>query len=85
MTSRKVISSGRPPFERQHVDAEARLQRGVAIELVQDDVGLGVALQFDDDAHAVAVALVAQLGDALDQSFRARISAMRSTSFALLT
>ncbi len=39
----------------------------MAIELVQHDVGLGVALQLDDDAHAVAVALVAQIGDALDQ------------------
>ena len=58
----------RPPaVQRQHVDAEAGLQRGVAIELVQHDVGIGVALQFDDEAHAVAVALVAHVGDALDE------------------
>ena len=41
----------------------------MAVELVEDDVGFGVALQFDDDAHPVAVALVAQLGNAFDQLF----------------
>ncbi len=62
------VHQHRPPaVERQHVDAEARLQRRVAVELVEDDVGHGVALQLDDDAHAVAVALVAQVGDALDE------------------
>src|SRR5260221_4893811 len=53
--------------ECQHVDAEAGLQRRMAEELVQHDVGRSVALQLDDDAHALAVALVAQVGDALDQ------------------
>ncbi len=53
--------------QRQHVDAEAGLQRRVAVELVEHDIGRGVALQLDDHAHAVAVALVAQIGDALDQ------------------
>ena len=52
--------------ERQRVDAEDGLQRREAIELVQHDVGHGVALQLDHQAHAVAVALVAHLGDALD-------------------
>ena len=52
--------------ERQRIDAEVGLQRRVAIELVQHDVGHGVALQLDHQAHAVAVALVAHLGDALD-------------------
>ena len=58
---------GPAAVQRQHVDAEAGLQRGVAVELVQHDVGIGVALQFDDEAHAVAVALVAHVGDALDE------------------
>ena len=53
----------------QHVDAKAGLQRGVAVELVEHDVGLGIALQFDDDPHPVAVALVAQFGDPVDQLF----------------
>ena len=39
----------------------------MAVELVKDDVGLGVALQFDDDAQSLAVAFVAQIGNALDQ------------------
>ena len=56
-----------PAGERQHVDAEARLQRRELVELVQHDVGDGIALQLDDDADAVAIALVAELGNAVDQ------------------
>ena len=52
--------------QRDHVGAEARLHRGEAPELVEHDVGDRVALQLDDDAHAVAVGFVAQVGDALD-------------------
>ena len=52
--------------QRDHVGAEARLQRGEAPELVEHHVGDRVALDLDDDAHAVAVGLVAQIGDALD-------------------
>ena len=57
--------------QRDHVDAEAGLQRRELEELVEHDVGVGVALELDDDAHAVAVALVAQVGDALDAASRA--------------
>ena len=64
--SLRPSSSGRPPFSATHVDAEARLQRREAVELVQHHVGDGVALELDDDAHAVAVAFVADVGDALD-------------------
>ena len=53
--------------ERQRVDTEAGLQRREAIELVEHDVGHRIALQLDDDANAVAVGLVAQVRDALDQ------------------
>ena len=60
---------GAAGVDRQHVDAKAGLQRRVAEQLVQDDVGIRVALQFDDEPHAVAVALVAQFGDALDELF----------------
>ena len=60
---------GPPLIEGEHVHAEGRLQRRVAIELVQDDVGGGVALEVDDHAHAVPVALVPQVGDALDPLF----------------
>ncbi len=35
-------------------------------EAVQDDLGVRIALYLDDYAHAVAVGLVAQVGDALD-------------------
>ena len=55
-----------PAVERHRVDAEARLQRREAIELVEHDVALGVALELDHHAIAVAVGLVAQVGDAVD-------------------
>jgi hypothetical protein len=52
--------------QRHHVAAEGGLQRRVAVELVQDDIGIGIALQLDDDAVALAVGFVAQVGNALD-------------------
>ena len=55
--------------ERQHVGAERGLQIGVAPQLIEDDVGDGIALQFDDDAHAFAVRLVPDVGNALDPLF----------------
>ena len=66
MMSRSGIISRPAAVQRQHVDAEAGLQRRVAVELVEHDVGHGVALDLDDDAHAVAVGFVAEIGDAFD-------------------
>ena len=57
---------GPAAIQGNHVGAEGRLQRREAVELVQDDVGRRIALQLDDDAVAVAVTLVANVGDALD-------------------
>ena len=51
--------------DRQHVGAEAGLQLGVLVEVVQHHLGDGVALDLDDDAHADPVAaLVFDVGDA---------------------
>ena len=52
--------------ERQHVDAEGRLQLGEAEELVEHHLRRRVALEFDDDAHALAIALVPHVGNTLD-------------------
>src|SRR3546814_2123527 len=57
---------GAAAADREHVGGEARLRRGVAPELVEHDLGGRVALQFDDDAHALAVRFVADVGDAFD-------------------
>ena len=57
---------GPTAVQRHHVGAEARLQRRIAVELVQHHVRHGVALDLDDDAHAVAIGFVAQIRDALD-------------------
>ena len=50
---------------------EGFLHLGVLVELVEDDLVLGAALEADDDAHAVAVGLVAELvaGDVGDDAF----------------
>src|SRR5258706_3207314 len=50
----------------QQDHAEAFLHGGVLVELVEDDLRLGSALEFDDDAHAIAIAFVAQVGDVFD-------------------
>ena len=52
--------------ERQHDHAEGGLHRGVLVELVQHHARDRVALELDDDPHAVPVGLVAQAADALD-------------------
>src|SRR5208337_2593048 len=46
--------------------AETLLHRGVLEELIEYDLRLGAALKFDDDAHTVAVALVANIADVVD-------------------
>ena len=51
--------------ERNQVHPEALLHLGVLVEVVEDDLGHGLALQLDHYAHAVAVRLVAQIGDVL--------------------
>ena len=52
--------------QRQHVHVEGELHRRVLEQVVEDLVRVGVALELDVDAHAVAVGLVAQVADALD-------------------
>ena len=49
--------------ERDRVHAERRLHRRVLVELVEHDLRERVALELDHEAHAVAVGLVAQVGD----------------------
>src|ERR1700733_10819594 len=44
----------------------AVLHGGVFVELVETDLGLGAALEFDYDAHAVAIAFVADVGNVFD-------------------
>ena len=53
--------------DRQHDDAEGLLQLRVLVEVVEDDLADFAALQLDDHAHAVAIRLVAEVGDALDR------------------
>ena len=49
--------------QRDHVHPERALQRRVLEELVQDDLGDGVALELDRDAGAAAVGVVVDVGD----------------------
>ena len=53
----------------QHDDAHGVLQLGVLVQLVQDDLCVGVLAHIHHDAHALAVGLIVQAGDALDALF----------------
>ena len=55
--------------DRQQDDAEVDLHLRVLVQVVEDDFGLLAALQLEHDAHAVAVALVADFGDAFELLF----------------
>src|SRR5260370_40892551 len=50
----------------QQDHAEGFLHLGVLEEIVEDELGFLAALDFDDDAHAFAVGLVADIADAVD-------------------
>ena len=50
----------------QHDHAEIHLHLRVLIQIIQDNFGLFAALQLNDNAHAVAIALVTNVGDAFD-------------------
>ena len=60
---------GATAVQRQHVAGKVRLHGREAEQLVQHDLGGGIALEFDDDAHAVAVGFVLHVGDAFDPLF----------------
>ena len=52
--------------QRQHIDGEGGLQLGLGKQAVQHHLRIGVALQLDDQAHAVAVGLIPDGGDAVN-------------------
>ena len=60
------MTFGAPFVERQHDHAEGGLHRGVLVQLVQHHVGNRVALELDDDPHAVLVGLVVDAADPLE-------------------
>ena len=61
------IELQRPPADERHqVDPIAHLQGRVPEQLIEHDVRIGLALQLDHHPGAVAIRLVAHLGDPLD-------------------
>ena len=63
---REVQRARHAVHEGQHVDAEARLQRGLLVEVVQHDVGVGVALQVDDQRRLLVGRRIAHPTDAVE-------------------
>ena len=53
----------------QHDDTYGILQLSVLIQLIQDDLGVGILAHVNDDAHTLAVGLIVQIADALDPLF----------------
>ena len=58
--------AGLAAHDRQQDHAERLLHLGVLEEIVQDELRFFAALQLDDNAHAIAVALVADVSNAFD-------------------
>ncbi len=69
----------------QHDNAHGILQLGVLVQLVQDDLRVGVLAHIHHDPHTLAVGLIVQAGDALNTLFSLTRSAMFSMRRALLT
>ena len=57
---------GHAVFQRQHNDADGILQLSKAVQLVQHHLRIGAHLQVNDDAHALAVAFIIDVADAVD-------------------
>ncbi len=55
-----------PVDQRKHDDAEGGLHLRVLVEIVQHNLGVCIALQVDDNPQAVAVGLIADVGDILE-------------------
>src|SRR5206468_8475971 len=53
----------------EHDDAEAGLQRCVLVKVVEYHLWHFAAFQFDDDTHALAIGLVAKIGDSFNRFF----------------
>ena len=62
----QVERAGHAVDQRQHVDAEARLQRRLLEEVVEHHVGVGVALELNDELRLLVGRGVAQLADAVE-------------------
>ena len=65
----EVERAGLAVDQREHDRAEGILQLRVLVEVVENDGGVNVLLQLDHDAHALTVALIADIGDALNALF----------------
>ena len=57
---------GLPIDDREIDDAKRRLHCRQLVQIVQDDQTLLAALQLDDDAHALTIALIANVADAFE-------------------
>ena len=63
----EVERAGHAVDQRHHVDGEARLQLRVLEQVVEHHVGVGVALELDDEAGACLLRrLVVDVGDAVE-------------------
>ena len=54
---------GFPVHQGEHIRPEVGLDGGLLVKVVEDDAGIGIALEFDDDAHPVAIAFISDIGN----------------------
>ena len=50
-------------YQRQHVGIKIILKRRQFKEIIEHNLRVGIAAQFDDNAHAIAVAFIADIGN----------------------
>ena len=62
----EVEEHGASLDQRDVVDTEARLELGQFEEFVEDDLGVVLSFDIDDDSHALTVGLVVDVGNALN-------------------
>src|SRR5436853_82060 len=62
----KIQRSRLAVYDREIDDAEALLHRREFVEIIEHDVGYGIALQFQDDPHAFSIRFIAQVRNAFE-------------------
>ena len=53
----------------QHNDADSVLQLGIGIQLIEHQLGVGIAFELDDNLHALAAGVVADVANLVDLLF----------------
>ena len=69
------IQDSRPAIHQgQHDSTEAVLHLRVLVELIQDDIGIGITAQINDNPHAIAIRFIPEIRDTFNRLITYQIS-----------